>query len=298
MRLRFWGTRGSISTPGKETVRYGGNTPCIELRLAHDELIILDAGTGIRNLGERLIENGESIKAYIFISHLHWDHIQGFPFFKPAFISGNEFTIVGGETEKVSLQRMVSDQMNKVYFPVQLNELKATLKFRKVVEEEFEVFHAQVRTLFVNHPTFAIGYRITQKGKSLVYISDNEPFDRRVAQSIRNVEKVIVDRFLHSKGDPNQRIFDFVRDADVLVHDATYTPEEYVDRVGWGHSHYLFTLKVAAEGNVKRLVLFHHDPGHNDEKVDDILKKCKKEIRNRMYKFDCVAAAEGMEIEV
>jgi phosphoribosyl 1,2-cyclic phosphodiesterase len=298
MRIKFWGTRGSISTPGKQTVRYGGNTPCIELRLANDDLIILDAGTGIRNLGETLIEKGESLKAFLLISHPHWDHIQGFPFFKPAFISGNELTIMGGETEKVSLQRMISDQMNKIYFPVQLNELKATIKFRKIEEGQFDVFDAKVQTIFVNHPTFAIGYRITQREKTVVYISDNEPFDRRVARKIRNVDKVIVEKYLQSTGDPNQRIFDFVRNADILIHDATYTPEEYVDRVGWGHSHYLFTLKVAAEGNVKRLILFHHDPAHNDEKVDDILKKCENEIQNRRYKFSCTAAAEGMRIEI
>ncbi len=298
MRMKFWGTRGSISTPGKETVRYGGNTPCIELRLLNDELIILDAGTGIRNLGETLIESGESIKAYILISHPHWDHTQGFPFFKPAFISGNEFTIVGGETDKVSLQKMISDQMNKIYFPVQLNELKANLKFRKVQEESLDVFGAKVQTIFVNHPSFAIGYRITYEGKTLVYISDNEPFDRRVAEAMRNVEKVIVEKYTVARGDPNKRIFEFVRDADVLIHDATYTPEEYVNRVGWGHSHYLFTLKVAAEGNVKQLILFHHDPAHNDEKVDDILRKCQNEIRNRHYEFKCVAAVEGMEMEI
>jgi phosphoribosyl 1,2-cyclic phosphodiesterase len=298
MRLKFWGTRGSISTPGKQTVRYGGNTPCVELRLQNDHLIILDAGTGIRNLGETLIEKGESLKAHLLISHPHWDHIQGFPFFKPAFISGNELTIIGGETERVTLQKMISDQMNKIYFPVQLNELKATLKFRKIEEESFEIAGAKIQTIFVNHPSFAIGYRITNNGKSIVYISDNEPFDRRVAQSLRNVEKSIVEKFSRTVGDPNQRVFDFVRNADILIHDATYTPEEYVDRVGWGHSHYLFTLKVAAEGNVKSLILFHHDPAHHDEKVDDILKKCKKEIKNREYKFSCVAAAEGMEIEV
>jgi phosphoribosyl 1,2-cyclic phosphodiesterase len=298
MRLKFWGTRGSISTPGKGTVRYGGNTPCIEVRLGNDELIILDAGTGIRNLGEQLIENGESIKATILISHPHWDHIQGFPFFKPAFISGNELTIIGGETDKVSLSKMISDQMNKVYFPVQLNELKATLKFRKVGEEVFDVFDARVQTLWVNHPSFAIGYRIMHRGKTIVYISDNEPFDRHLAQAIRNVEKVIIDKYSRLSGDPNRRVFDFVRDADVLIHDATYTPEEYVNRVGWGHSHYLFTLRVAAEGHVKRLVLFHHDPAHDDAKVDDILKTCKREIRTRKYKFDCIAAAEGLELEV
>ncbi|MBI4810243.1 MAG: hypothetical protein HY800_02120, partial [Ignavibacteriales bacterium] len=118
------------------------------------------------------------------------------------------------------------------------------------------------------------------------------------ALAMRNVEKVIVEKYSHSKGDPNQRIFDFIQGADILIHDATYTPEEYVDRVGWGHSHYLFTLKAAAEGKVKRLVLFHHDPAHSDEKIDDIVKTCKKEIRNRNYKFDCIAAAEGMELEL
>ena len=135
MKIKFWGTRGSIPTPGKNTVRYGGNTPCIELRLVNDELVILDAGTGIRNLGETLMEKGESIKANVLISHPHWDHIQGLPFFKPVFISGNEFTFIGGETDKVSLQKMIADQMNKVYFPVQLNELKAALKFRPIEEE-------------------------------------------------------------------------------------------------------------------------------------------------------------------
>ncbi len=221
MRIKFWGARGSISTPGKSTVRYGGNTPCVEVRLPDDELIILDAGTGIRNLGESLIEGGESIKAYILVSHPHWDHIQGFPFFKPAFVSGNELTIVGGETDTVTLQKMISDQMNKIYFPIQLNELKAKLKFRRVQEEEISVYDAQVKTIYVNHPTFAMGYRITHGGKSLVYISDNEPFDRKVARDIRNVEKKIVEKYDRIKGDPNQRIFDFVRNADVLIHDTT-----------------------------------------------------------------------------
>ncbi|HMD14327.1 MAG TPA: hypothetical protein VKI62_06860, partial [Bacteroidota bacterium] len=212
--------------------------------------------------------------------------------------SGNELTIVGGETDTVTLQKMISDQMNKIYFPIQLNELKAKLKFRRVQEEEISVYDAQVKTIYVNHPTFAMGYRVTHGGKSLVYISDNEPFDRKVARDIRNVEKKIVEKYDRIKGDPNQRIFDFVRNADLLIHDTTYTPEEYVNRVGWGHSHYLFTLKVAAEGNVKRLVLFHHDPAHDDDKVDDILKKCKKEIHSRKYKFDCLAAAEGLEFQV
>lgn len=298
MKLRFWGTRGSIPTPGKQTVRYGGNTPCIELRLSNGELIILDAGTGIRDLGERLIETGESVNAYVLISHPHWDHIQGFPFFKPAFISGNQLTIVGGETDKVTLHGMIEDQMNKVYFPIQLSDLKANIRFQKVGEETFSVFDATIQTLFVNHPSFAMGYRITHGDKTLVYISDNEPFDRQVAQEVRNVESFIVEKYLKIKGDPNERIYEFARDADLLIHDSTYTPEEYVNRVGWGHSHYLFTLKVAAEGNIRRLILFHHDPSHNDSKIDDIVLKCRNEIAVRKYKFDCIAAAEGMQIDI
>ncbi len=297
MKLKFWGTRGSIPTPGRETVRYGGNTPCIEVRLAKNNLLIFDAGTGIRGLGDALMASGESVKAFLAITHPHWDHIQGFPFFKPAFISGNEFTIVGGVTRSLTLRQMVADQMDKVYFPIQLNELKAKFSFHPVREETIQVFDASLSSLFVNHPTYALGYRLTAGAHSLVYISDNEPFDREVARSLKNVDKVVVQKYLSVKGDPNQRIFDFARGADVLIHDTTYTPEEYVNHVGWGHSHYLFSLKIADEARVKKLVLFHHDQTHSDEKVDEIHQKCLKEIRTRNYNFECVAAAEGEELE-
>jgi phosphoribosyl 1,2-cyclic phosphodiesterase len=296
MKAKFWGVRGSIPTPGKQTVRYGGNTPCVEIRLPDDSLIILDAGTGIRNLGDFLIMNGESIKAYLLITHPHWDHIQGFPFFKPAFISGNELTIIGTERKDKSLSEIVAEQMNRIYFPVQLQDLKAAIKFIPVMEEgELPVFDAIVKIIYVNHPGFTVGYRLEHQGKSLVYISDNEPFDRSVAPSLSNFESTVKDRFSSLEGDPNKRIVDFCRGADVLIHDATYTPEEYIDRVGWGHSHYLFSLRVAAEANVKKLFLFHHDQNHSDEKVDDILKKCKKEVRSRGYRFECEVAIENAE---
>ncbi len=297
MKLKFWGTRGSIPTPGKDTVRYGGNTPCVEVRLKNDKLVIFDAGSGIRSLGEALMAKGESVNAYLIIGHPHWDHIQGFPFFKPAFISGNELTIMGAQSKDVTLRRMVADQMNKIYFPVQLNELKAKINFRPLREGKTQIFDAELTSIYVNHPSFALGYRLDVGGRSLVYISDNEPFDREVARSLKNVEKVITDKYSESKGDPNQRIFDFARGADILIHDATYTPEEYVNRVGWGHSHYLFTLKVAAEAQVKKLILFHHDPSHSDEKIDEIVETCLKEVKNRGYKFECFAAEEGMELQ-
>lgn len=296
MKLKFWGVRGSIPTPGKPTVRYGGNTPSLELRLDNDELIIFDAGTGIRGLGDHLIANGESLNTYLLITHPHWDHIQGFPFFKPALISGNEITIIGTERKEINLQRIIADQMNRIYFPVQLNELKAKINFRPIGEEEFTIFGATVKTMYVNHPGFTVGYRLEYKGKSLVYISDNEPFDREAADRMTNFEKVVQDKYAAMAGDPNQRVYDFARDADVLIHDCTYTPEEYIEKVGWGHSHYLFTLKVAAEANAKHLVLFHHEPNHNDEKVDDILNKAKKEIKTKKFAFRCTAAREGLEL--
>jgi phosphoribosyl 1,2-cyclic phosphodiesterase len=299
MKLKFWGVRGSIPTPGKHTVRYGGNTPCLELRLDDDSLVIFDAGTGIRNFGDDLINNGESVNGYLLISHPHWDHIQGFPFFKPAFISGNELTIYGTERPEKSLSEIISEQMNRIYFPVQLHELKAKLNFRPIQEEgEIKIGDCVVKTLYVNHPGFTIGYRLEYSGKTLVYISDNEPYDREVAASLSNFESAVKAKFESKKGDPNQRVFDFCEGADVLLHDATYTPEEYIDRVGWGHSHYLFTLRVAAEANVKRLYLFHHEPNHSDDKVDDILKKCKKEVKTRGYRFECEAAAENMVISI
>ncbi len=297
MLIRFWGTRGSLPTPGPKTVRYGGNTPCLEVRLAHDNLVIFDAGTGIRDLGDTLIARGESVKAYIAISHPHWDHIQGFPFFKPAFISGNELTIIGPQTKRLTLRTAIAAQMNKVFFPIQLNELKAKINFLPVREQTLQLFDATLSSLYVNHPAFAVGYRLNAGNHSIVYISDNEPFDREFARSLRNVEKHIVDRYLAERGDPNRRVIDFARGADILIHDTTYTPEEYVSHVGWGHSHYLFSLSLAEQAGVKKLVLFHHDPGHDDDKIDEIVLKCRNEIRMRHHGFECIAAAEGMELE-
>ncbi len=297
MKVRFWGTRGSIPTPGRHTVRYGGNTPCVEVRLQNNELVIFDAGTGIRGLGDALMAGGESVKAFLAISHPHWDHIQGFPFFKPAFISGNEITILGAQSRSVTLRQMISDQMDRVYFPIQLSELKARIAFRPLREGSVPICDATLSSLYLNHPSFALGYRLDAAGRSLVYISDNEPFDRELARSVKNVDRAIVERYNRSRGNPNQRVFDFAHGATVLIHDATYTPEEYVNHVGWGHSHYLFTLEVAARAGVRKLVLFHHDQTHGDEKVDEILTKCRKEIRSRSYRFECVAAAEGMELE-
>ncbi len=297
MKVRFWGTRGSIPTPGPQTVRYGGNTPCVEVRLSNDDLIILDAGTGIRGLGDQLVADRKPVRALLAITHPHWDHIQGFPFFKPLFSSGNEITIVGPESGSFVLKQVISDVMNKTYFPVKLDELRASIKFTGLNEGTLPVFGGTLSACFVNHPFLTVGYRIQSGGKSIVYISDNEPFERNNPVSGEGVDKTVIDMFSGRTGDPNGHIYDFVRGADILIHDSTYTPEEYLDHVGWGHSSYLFSLKVAHEAQVGRLVLFHHDHSHNDEKVDEILGHCRKLISERPYEFECVAAWEGMVIE-
>jgi len=299
MKLKFWGVRGSIPTPGKDTVRYGGNTPCLELRLDDNELIIFDAGTGIRNFGDEMMNNGASLDAHLLITHPHWDHIQGFPFFKPAFISGNELTIIGTDRLEKSLSEIISEQMDRIYFPVQLHELKAKINFRPIREEGvIKLRGCTVKTMYVNHPGFTVGYRLEYNGKTLVYISDNEPYDRKVAASLTNFEPIVKQKYDSQQGDPNQRVFDFCSGADLLLHDAMYTPEEYIDRVGWGHSHYLFALRVAAEAEAKKLILFHHEPTHSDDKVDDILRKSKNEVKKRGYKFECETAAEGMVVTI
>ena len=297
MRVKFWGVRGSIATPGESTIRYGGNTACTEVHLDDGNLIILDAGTGIRNLGNKLADANTRVRAYILVTHPHWDHIQGFPFFKPAFVEGNEITIVGPEARGVTLAKLIAEQMNKVYFPVKLSELQAQINFIPVKEGSIKIFDAQLESFFVNHPGFTLGYRITFNRKSLVYISDNEPYTRETAQFFANGEPDVLKLFEDYKGDPNKRVIDFIKGADVLIHDSTYTPEQYSEHIGWGHSHYLYTLRVAAEAGVKKVCLFHYDPILDDAAVDEVVKKCKKEMKKMKYTFELCAAKEGEEFK-
>jgi phosphoribosyl 1,2-cyclic phosphodiesterase len=297
MNLTFWGVRGSIPTSGPSFVRYGGNTPCVEVNADDGTVIILDAGTGIRALGEHLAAQKKAVTASILITHPHWDHIQGFPFFKPAFVPGNAITIVGPERSDITLQRIIADQMTYIYFPVQLHELKATIAFHPVREDDFMIGGVRVRTLYVNHPGFTVGYRLECQGKSLVYISDNEEFSAEMMKIATNFEPAVLDRFRSSNGDGNQRIYDFARGADVLIHDATYTPEEYADKVTWGHSHYAFTLDIARRADVKHLFLFHHEPSRSDDAIDAIVSRCADIITRNGDTFACEAAREGAGFE-
>ena len=288
LRLQFWGTRGSVPSPGPRTVRYGGNTPCVELRTSEDWLVILDAGTGIRELGRSLMEraNGSRVAGDIFVTHAHWDHIQGLPFFAPIFQRGNHFTIWGSKSMETSIDRVVRDQMSPVVFPVTFEQLDAVIDFRELAEEECSGRGYTVRAMQVRHPGGALGYRFTDgngDGRALVYISDNE-----------------LDGEVRYDAPANWRddLVRFVSGARVLVHDTMYTAEEYRNHRGWGHSTYDDALELALDAEVEVLVLFHHKPERTDDEVDRCADRLREEVARRGRRLEIVAAAEGLTLTV
>lgn len=281
MQVRFWGTRGSIPAPGPATMRYGGNTSCVEVRLDDGTLLIFDAGTGIRALGQVLLTEPGPVRAYLFLSHAHWDHIQGLPFFAPAYVPGTELTILGPEHGQLTLEKVVSGQMQHPYFPVPMHAMAAKLTFVKLHEGSvFTLPHgATVEAARVNHPGCTLGYRLTANGTVVVYTTDNEPFGD-VAASRHLVR-------------PSRHLA-LAQQADLLIQDAQYTPAEYQPiRLGWGHSTYLDALQIAQQAQVKRLLLFHHDPSHSDMEIDDIVAQCQAHMTRQQWTFTCLGAAEG-----
>jgi phosphoribosyl 1,2-cyclic phosphodiesterase len=287
LRVRFWGTRGSIPTPGAQTVRYGGNTPCTEVRTDDGWLIILDAGTGIRELGRDLLQrsNGAPIMGDIFLTHAHWDHIQGIPFFAPIFGRGNHFTIWGSQSLERSVDKVVRDQMSPVVFPVTFEELDASIDFRDLAEgTRTEGTGYEVTSFAVQHPGGALGYRFSEpggNGGALVYVSDNELASH--------------DRY-GSAPDWRERMVGFVRGATVLIHDSTYTTEEFDHHRGWGHSTFQDCVELALEAGVGTLVLFHHEPRRTDDQLDACLAECRAMVKARGGALQVVAAAEGLTL--
>ena len=283
--IRFWGTRGSIATPGEATNKYGGNTACTEVRCG-EQLLILDAGTGIRALGASLLGEFQKkpIKGHILVGHTHWDHIQGFPFFAPAFNPNNEFTIYSLHGAEKPLQKVFRGQMDSDYFPVLLSEMKAKLNFFEL-ESEVRLGEVRVSFIFLNHPGLAVGFRISFAGRALVYLSDHETFGRLSPQG-------------PSPNPLDTGIERFAENADLLISEAQYTEEEYAQKKGWGHSTFLDALERAARAKVKRLAIFHHDPSHDDEFLDGVQEFCQKTMADRNYTFSCSLAQEGTSIEL
>lgn len=271
--VRFWGVRGSIASPGTSHDRYGGNTSCVTIRLALDEYIIFDAGTGIREFGNYLVRLGLPVRLHLMITHAHWDHIQGLPFFRPAYLPQNTVEIYGCDQATVKFEKVIADQMKNTYFPVPLETMQAQRHFNTLDEGDYEVAGHHVRTMHLNHPGTTIGYRVTVRGKSMVYLCDNE----------LNEDKPLV----------RERISAFIRGADLVVADAQYVPSDFPEKLGWGHSNYRDVIEVALDSEVRRLVLTHHDPDRSDDALDAMIRESRLSIAERRGDMQCMAAMEG-----
>jgi phosphoribosyl 1,2-cyclic phosphodiesterase len=298
IKIKFWGVRGSIPTPGPRTTRYGGNTSCVEINFPNNPRFILDAGSGIRELGKELLKATEPVTSYIFLSHFHWDHIQGLPFFKPAFKPGNHFIIYGCDEPDVDLTKIISMQMNPIYFPVAVEDMRAKVEFRTAKEGTFQVEGVTVQSQFMNHPGYTLGYRFNYEGKSVIYISDNEPFRQLIEGKATDQESSLRDRFENFVDNKEDQLISFISEADVLIHDTQYFPHEYEERITWGHSPYTYTVDIAVKARVKKLVLFHHDPDHDDKTVDKMAELSRERLESYNYSIPCIPAREGEIIEL
>jgi phosphoribosyl 1,2-cyclic phosphodiesterase len=295
MKIRFWGTRGSIPSPGPRTVRYGGNCSCVEVRTPDGELFIIDAGTGIRELGLTLM-NEQPVVAHILLSHTHWDHISGFPFFPPAFVPTNTLTIYAARNIDKRLEDVMAGQMEYTYFPVTLGDLPAELNYRELLEETFAIGSAHITTHYLNHTSICMGYRIESHGRSVAYVSDHEPYGLALFGADPPAERIgrgLQDGVVHV-GD--RRLIEWIRGADLVIQDTQYTPEEYPKKIGWGHGSADYVTDVAIMAGVRRLALYHHDPLHDDDSIDKIVEYCRERVAEAGAKLEVFAAAEGQEL--
>ncbi|MHB2015730.1 MAG: MBL fold metallo-hydrolase, partial [Candidatus Xenobia bacterium] len=303
MKLKFWGTRGSIPCPGPKTLKYGGNTSCAELSLEGGGLLIFDSGSGIRELGAALVRRSGPQQGHIFLSHTHWDHIQGFPFFTPAFIPGNHFTIYAAKDLDKKLEGVLAGQMEHEYFPVKLNMLQAAIQFQELREGSFELPEgARVTVQYINHTALTLGYRIEAEGRTFAYCTDIEPNSRVLLRTdkgdplARTTDRE--ERLRDIVHEEDRRYCRFVQDLDVLVQDAMYTQEEYEKKVGWGHSPCEYATDIAMLAGVKHLIIFHHDPYHSDAFIDSMVDMCRQRAARYGSSLLVTAAREGEELSI
>jgi phosphoribosyl 1,2-cyclic phosphodiesterase/CheY-like chemotaxis protein len=295
VRIKFWGVRGSIPTPGPATAFYGGNTTCVEVQ-ADGELFILDAGTGIRPLGLELLSRfkGESVRLNVLITHTHWDHIQGFPFFIPAYNPKNQLRIYGFEGARKGLESTLSAQMESPYFPISMQQMPGNITIEELKGLSFKVGPVSVQAQYVNHPGICVGYRLTTSAGVIVFIPDNEPFTRLKQQSAKpGDDNTAALEYAHEQ---DVKLIEFIRGAEVLIMDSQYDAMEYPRHVGWGHTCVDDTVRIALEAGVKRLFLFHHDPGHDDTHVSHMVAWARKIATQHHGQLTVDAAREGLEV--
>ncbi|MFK7866936.1 MAG: MBL fold metallo-hydrolase [Alphaproteobacteria bacterium] len=269
--IKFWGVRGSVACPSPSHIGFGGNTSCVEI-FTDTQTIIFDAGTGIRMLGLDLLER-QITHANILLSHTHWDHINGFPFFSPAFVEGNHFTVRAGhiDVEDGGIKQVFAGQMAQPFFPVPLEAMRGTLHFENFkAGEQFQIEDITIKTAPLNHPNGATGYRVEYQGKSACYITDTE----------------------HTPGVLDKNILDLIQGADLVIYDSTYTEEEFPSKIGWGHSTWEQGIKLCEKAGAHMLAVFHHDPTHDDEFMEHL----EEEVRRRWS--GATVAREGMTLRL
>jgi phosphoribosyl 1,2-cyclic phosphodiesterase len=277
MKITCWGARGSIAVSGKHYVKYGGDTTCMEVRSKNNDIIILDAGTGMRRLGNKLIASNERDVSILF-THAHWDHLMGFPFFKPIYMKGTVIRMYGCPYAQESVKAMVGNTMVAPYFPVDYGLLQAEITSHSVCEDGFTIGPLTITSIPLNHPNLGIGYKFVEDGKSFVFLTDNELAHK------------------HHGGRDYDDYLRFAEGAELLVHDAEYTPEQYAMTKGWGHSTYTDALRLAMDAKAKQFGLFHHNQDRTDAAQDEIVADCRRIARDRKAKLRCFALEPDMEI--
>jgi phosphoribosyl 1,2-cyclic phosphodiesterase len=308
MRVRFWGVRGSLPVPGSKTERYGGNTSCVEVRSASGTRVVLDAGTGIRKLGKELTTqleasgDGAGAAVHLLISHTHWDHIQGLPFFSPLYHPGNKLHVYARRRDDLHLRAVFASQTDDPYFPIPFGEAKADIAFRELNDSaEFEIADVKVSCARLNHPYTATAYRLSVDGASVAYVSDTAPFsdilfdDRFVAQppspgaelSPRDREKLAAMR---------QGVVRLCEGADLVIYDTMFTPEDYQHLPHYGHSRPDDAVEICREAGAQRLALFHHAPERSDAEVDAIVDETRLIASRDRIDLDVMAAFEGLDV--
>ncbi|MGR3177702.1 MAG: MBL fold metallo-hydrolase [Candidatus Anammoxibacter sp.] len=293
MKIKFWGVRGSIAVPGLNTVKYGGNTTCIEIVTDEGDRIILDSGTGIFPLGQSLLAK-LPLQCSLFVTHTHWDHIQGLPFFVPLFIPNNKVNIYGAfdPVYKKSIKDVLMQQMEYCYFPVRESELKAEIQYTSLHEEQvIQVGSATVTNILMNHPVLDFGYKVECEGKKVFFSGDHEP-----PYNIYDPDDEFYEEYNGLINQKNQIIMDFINKVDVLILDSYYTNEEYPTKKGWGHGTFDTCIDMAKKAGVGSLYLTHHEPTRSDEDLDSIYNKILSENNQQGPKI--FLAQEGLEIEI
>ena len=294
-RIKLWGTRGSIAVPGSETLRYGGNTTCVELR-ADGEIIVLDAGSGIRPLGVALQKEfqGRSINLSLLITHAHWDHIQGFPFFKPAYDPNNQIRIFGFDGAGATFRDIMTEPMRSPFFPITMRELSAKMDINKLSEMKFSLGKVDIQAAFVNHPGVCAGYRIFTSGGSVAFVPDHEPYEFFLHSARGN--QMTSEQMKKTAAADRAELVQFLHGSEILILDAQYTDDEYQRHIGWGHSSVSSAVALALDAEVDKLLLFHHDPGHDDQVVDKMVESARALVAKSGKLLEVKAAQEGAEI--